>query len=64
VAGVWGWVAVWLLVALLGAGWLVLLGREVVRKGLRLAEDLSVAAERASAAATPPPVVPDPGPTT
>ncbi|MGF1648298.1 MAG: hypothetical protein ACFCVF_15435 [Kineosporiaceae bacterium] len=55
----WGWVAVWLLVALLGAGWLVLLGREVVRKGVRLAEDLAVASERATAAASPPPVIPD-----
>ncbi|MGF1663325.1 MAG: hypothetical protein ACFCVG_12820 [Kineosporiaceae bacterium] len=55
----WGWVAVWLLIAVLGAGWLVLLGREVVRKGGRLAEDLGVASERASVAATPPPAAPD-----
>lgn len=46
----WGWVVVWLLIALLGAGWLVLLGREVVRKGIRLVADLEVAAGRASAA--------------
>lgn len=49
----WGWIVVWLLVAVLGAGWLVLLGREVVRKGARLATDLQVATERASAASTP-----------
>gem|GEM_PF-2869931 len=64
----WGWVAVWLLIGVLGAGWLVLLGREVVRKGARLADDLGVAAERVSAAATPrdaaPPPDPQPGRTT
>ena len=46
----WGWVVVWLLIVLVGAGWLFLLGREVVRKGLRLATDVQVAAERATAA--------------
>jgi hypothetical protein len=47
---VWGWIVVWLLIAVLGAGWLLLLGREVLRKGARLASDLAVASERASAA--------------
>lgn len=45
----WGWVVVWLLIAVVGAGWLFLLGREVVRKGVRLATDVQVAAERATA---------------
>ena len=51
----WGWVVVWLLIVLVGAGWLFLLGREVVRKGLRLATDIQVAAERTAGVSDAPP---------
>lgn len=46
----WPWILVWLLVLTLGGTWLLLLAREVFRKGLRLVEELDAAAQRVDTA--------------
>lgn len=48
----WVWVLIWLTIAVLGTAWLFLLGREVVRKALRLLEDVEAASARLSGGAT------------
>ncbi len=46
----WPWILLWLLIIVLGSGWLFLLAREVVLNLWRLFADISAASEQASVA--------------